>query len=84
MTLPKPGTARTGVGLYRDIISHIHAIEQLAGSPCLVPNGPHEEAEFDQLHAQITSRLTRILHLSSTGETRTTDGGSKAGHCVIS
>jgi hypothetical protein len=59
---PKLGTARTAVGLYRDIVSHIHAIEQLAGSPCLVPNGPEEEAEFDQLHEQITARLSQILH----------------------
>jgi hypothetical protein len=56
------GAARTAVGLYRDIVGHIHAIEELAGSPCLVPNGQHEEAEFDQLHEQITTRLTRILH----------------------
>jgi hypothetical protein len=59
---PAVGTARTAVGLYQDIVNHIHAIEQLATSPCLVPNGPDEEAEFDQLHEQITARLTRILH----------------------
>jgi hypothetical protein len=59
---PNPGTARTAVGLYRDIISHIHAIERLATSPCLVPNGPDEEAEFDQLHEQITTQLSQVLH----------------------
>jgi hypothetical protein len=59
---PHLGTVRTAVGLYRDIVSHIQAIEQLATSPCLVPNGPNEEAEFDQLHEQITSRLAQILH----------------------
>jgi hypothetical protein len=59
---PNVGTARTAVGLYRDIVSHIHAIEQLATSPCLVPNGPDEEAEFDQLHLEITTRLAQILH----------------------
>jgi hypothetical protein len=61
-TAPTLGTARTAVGLYRDIVSHIHAIERLACSPCLVPNGPDEEAEFDELHGQITTRLTQILH----------------------
>ncbi|WP_160311566.1 hypothetical protein [Streptacidiphilus melanogenes] len=55
------GMARTAVGLYRDIVSHIQAIERLASSPCLVPNGPDEEAEFDHLHVQITNRLTQIL-----------------------
>jgi hypothetical protein len=59
---PAVGAARTAVGLYQDIVSHIHAIEQLATSPCLVPNGPYEEAEFDQLHEQIATRLARILH----------------------
>ncbi|RAG83361.1 hypothetical protein DN069_22870 [Streptacidiphilus pinicola] len=59
---PSSGAARTAVGLYRDIVSHIQAIERLAGSPCLIPNGPSEEAEFDQLHVQITTQLTRILH----------------------
>ncbi|WP_370103339.1 hypothetical protein [Streptacidiphilus sp. MAP12-20] len=54
--------ARTAVGLSRDIASHIEAIERLASSPCLVPNGPDEEAEFDQLHEQITTRLAKILH----------------------
>jgi hypothetical protein len=61
VSAPNLGAARTAVGLYRDIVSHIHAIEQLATSPCLVPNGPDEEAEFDQLHEQITTRLARIL-----------------------
>jgi hypothetical protein len=59
---PSVSPARAAVGLYRDIISHIHAIERLSGSPCLAPNGPDEEAEFDQLHEQITARLTQILH----------------------
>jgi hypothetical protein len=62
VAVPNLDTARTAVGLYRDIVSHIHAIEQLATSPCLVPNGPDEEAEFDQLHEQITTRLAQILH----------------------
>ncbi|MEZ0070094.1 hypothetical protein ABIA32_006146 [Streptacidiphilus sp. MAP12-20] len=62
LAAPTVSATRTAVGLYRDIISHIHAIEQLAGSPCLVPNGPNEEAEFDQLHEQITTRLIQILH----------------------
>ncbi|WP_152627174.1 hypothetical protein [Streptacidiphilus melanogenes] len=61
VTDPNLGTARTAVGLYRDIVSHILAIEQLAISPCLVPSGPDEEAEFDHLHVQITTRLTQIL-----------------------
>ena len=56
------GATRTALGLYRDIVSHIHAIEQLATSPCLVPNGPDEEAEFDRLHEQTTTRLAQILH----------------------
>ncbi|RAG82433.1 hypothetical protein DN069_27590 [Streptacidiphilus pinicola] len=62
VTAPNVGTARTAVGLYRDIVSHILAIERLASSPCLVPNGPDEEAEFDRLHVQITTRLTQVLH----------------------
>jgi hypothetical protein len=60
--LPTSATTRTAVGLYRDIVSHLQAIERLACSPCLVPNGPDEEAEFDQLHEQITTRLAQILH----------------------
>ncbi|WP_042374532.1 hypothetical protein [Streptacidiphilus neutrinimicus] len=59
---PSSGVVRTAVGLYRDIVSHIHAIERLASSPCLVPNGPGEEAEFDRLHDQITTRLAQVLH----------------------
>jgi hypothetical protein len=68
VTVPSVGMTRTALDLYRDIVSHIHAIEQLATSPCLVPNGPDEEAEFDQLHEHITTRLARILH-SLTAET---------------
>ncbi|WP_236652463.1 hypothetical protein [Streptacidiphilus neutrinimicus] len=60
--MPNSGTTRTAVGLYRDIVSHLQAIERLASSPCLAPNGPGEEAEFDQLHEQITTRLAQILH----------------------
>jgi hypothetical protein len=60
--VPASGATRTAVGLYRDIVRHIQAIERLANWPCLVPNGPEEEAEFDQLHVQITTQLTQILH----------------------
>jgi hypothetical protein len=58
---PSLVTARTAVGLYRDIVTHIQAVERLSTSLCLEPNGPAEEAEFDQLHEEITTRLSRIL-----------------------
>lgn len=42
------------------------------------PSGRRPGQQLDALGAAVVDQW-----LSSTGETRTTDGGSKAGHCVI-